>query len=44
MIFFLNLEMMMHAWMRGCMGGICFFYFLFFLYFNLKAKKTRLRG
>jgi len=44
MIFFLNLKMMMHAWMRGCMGGICFFHFLFFLYFNLRAKKTRLRG
>jgi len=36
--------MMMHTWMRGCMDEICFFHFLFFLYFNLIATKTRLRG
>jgi len=36
--------MMMHTWMRGYMGEICFFHFLFFLYFNLRARKTRLKA
>jgi len=44
MIFFLKLYDML-TWMCGCMSEICFFFhFSFFLYFNLRVRKTRLRG
>jgi len=41
MIFFLNLydDAYMDAWMHGWN-----FFFVIFLYFNLRAKKTRLIG